>query len=679
MYLPELKLWNFRKFGVLGSGDFEQSEPGLIVNFYEGVNVIIGKNDSGKTAIIDAIRYVLHTKSGEYVAIDDKDFYKPNNGARSTQMRIECLFRGLSANDAGLFLEYLSLEDDTYNKKVQVLRVTMSARRFEDGRIIVKTYAGESGENNNLPYEMREYLSAVYLKPLRDALQEMTHGYKSRLAQILQAHSVFGKTERDEVGKHQLERDYISLKNSIDSYFSKDEHRGKEITDKINEIIKNQFLLANDNKNAVIKLTGSELPDILKQLDLILEDNKSGLGSLNLLCMAAELLLFTEQTRGIKLTLIEELESHIHPQLQLRLIDYFDREQQFGQFILTTHSITLGATIPLKKLIVMTNERALSMDKESTQCSEQDYKFLHRFLDATKANLFFAKGLILVEGDAENLLIPTIAKIIDKDLHKYGVSIVNIGSTAYKRYVRIFQRKNGEPFGMPISIISDLDIRSFEYYKDQKETKKVYHIREDIKKKLSDNFGDDVNWADIPNVFFSESEYEEYIANNKKTRKFAAGKKKAMTAVIKEGYGDITCDDIEFKREQKRANLQEQYNDDIKIFLPKCWTLEYDIAKSALFKKMALSIELSKAEMQDIDVDDELVAKKEIEIEKKYNGTVTDEIAFEIFKPLNDGSVSKAITAQYLSCLLSNDDKDTIETDEYFDYIVRAIKHVTAE
>ena len=679
MYLSELKLWNFRKFGVLGSIDFEQSEPGLIVNFHEGVNVIIGKNDSGKTAIIDAIRYVLHTKSGEYVAIDDKDFYKPNNGARSTLLKIECLFRGLSANDAGLFLEYLSLEDDTDNKKVQVLRIIMSARRFEDGRIIVKTYAGESGENNNLPYEMREYLSAVYLKPLRDALQEMTHGYKSRLAQILQAHSVFGKTERDEVGKHQLERDYISLKDSIDSYFSKDEHRGKEITDKINEIIKNQFLLANDNKNAVIKLTGSELPDILKQLDLILEDNKSGLGSLNLLCMAAELLLFTEQTRGIKLTLIEELESHIHPQLQLRLIDYFDKEQQFGQFILTTHSITLGATIPLKKLIVMTNERALSMDKESTQCSEQDYKFLHRFLDATKANLFFAKGLILVEGDAENLLIPAIAKIIDKDLHKYGVSIVNIGSTAYKRYVRIFQRKNGEPFGMPISIISDLDIRSLEYYKDQKETKKVYHITEDIKKKLSDNFGDDVSWADVPNTFFSEGEYEEYIANNKKTGKFAAGKKKAIIAVIKEGYGDITCDDIESKRDIKRASLQEQYNDDIKIFLPKCWTLEYDIAKSALFKKMALSIELSKAEMQDIDVDDELVEKKEKEIEKKYNGAVTDEIAYEIFKPLNDGSVSKAITAQYLSCLLSNDDKDTIETDEYFDYIVKAIKHVTAE
>lgn len=308
---------------------------------------------------------------------------------------------------------------------------------------MVKTYAGEVGESNTLPYETREYLAAVYLKPLRDALLDMTHGYKSRLAQILQAHSVFGQNERDDAGKHKLEGEYAVLKKSIDEYFGKDENKGKEITDTINEILKNQFLLADDNKNAVIQLTGSELPDILKQLDLILEDNKSGLGSLNLLCMAAELLLFTEQTKGLKLTLIEELEAHIHPQLQLRLIDYFDREQNFGQFILTTHSITLGATIPLKKLIVMMNNKALPMDEESTLCTEQDYKFLNRFLDATKANLFFAKGLLLVEGDAENLLIPTIAKIIGRDLHRYGVSVVNIGSTAYKRYINIFKRKMG--------------------------------------------------------------------------------------------------------------------------------------------------------------------------------------------------------------------------------------------
>ena len=185
MYLSQLKLWNFRKFGITGDTDFELSSPGLEVTFHKGVNVIIGQNDSGKTTIIDAIRYALHTKSGEYIAIDEKDFHISDDGIRTSQMKIECTFRDLSANDAGLFLECLSIESDENNEKVQILRIAISARRSEDGRIIVKTYTGESNESNILPYETRDYLSTVYLKPLRDALQEMTHGYKSRLAQIL--------------------------------------------------------------------------------------------------------------------------------------------------------------------------------------------------------------------------------------------------------------------------------------------------------------------------------------------------------------------------------------------------------------------------------------------------------------------------------------------------------------
>lgn len=679
MYLSELKLWNFRKYGTKETVEFEQSEPGLTVHFHEGVNVIIGKNDSGKTAIVDAIRYVLHTKSGEYIAIDEKDFYKSETGYRSTQMKIECLFRGLNPNDAGLFLECLSLENDNNGKKVQVLRVSLSARRSEDGRISVKTFAGEAGENNTLPYETRDCLSAVYLKPLRDALQDMTHGYRSRLAQILQAHSIFGKQERDDKGKHKLETDYVTLKKSIDEYFNSDEHRGKEITNTLNDIIKNQFLLANNNKSAVISLTGNELPDILRQLDLILEDNKSGLGSLNLLCMAAELLLFSEQTRGLKLTLIEELEAHIHPQLQLRLIDYFDKEETFGQFILTTHSITLGATIPLKKLIIMTDDKAFSMDEQSTLCTEQDYKFLRRFLDATKANLFFAKGLLLVEGDAENLLIPAIAKIMDRDLHKYGVSIVNIGSTAYKRYVKIFQRKDRESFGMPISIVSDLDVKSIEYFNEQKKSPKLYHITDDIKSNLTKNYSNDVNWDSIPKYFFSTAEYKDFITKNKKVERVDIKKKEAMSNIIATGFSEITAEDIKVIRNERRTTLENQYNGEIKIFLPKCWTLEYDIAKSSLFKKIALAIELAKAEIQNKEINEQLTTKLEKKIDKKFNHGTNDQIAYEIFKPLNDGNVSKAITAQYMASLLSDADKDTIETDEYWNYIVNAIKHVTEE
>lgn len=519
MYLSEIKLWNFRKYGIKNGEAFDKAAPALDVHFHNGVNVLIGENDSGKTTIIDAIRYVLHTKSGEPIYIDEKDFYKSKekNSQRTRQLKIECFFDGISDDDAALFLEWLGVKNTGGGKKNFILKVCLSAKRMDDGRIIPHFYAGMGGEGNSMSYEARNYLNVVYLKPLRDALQDMTHGYKSRLAQILQAHSVFSDSNKDSDGKHQLEKDYNNLKALVDKYFNKDgEQDGSKITKALNTTLKEKFLLQSDNKNAVIQLTGSELSDILRQLDLVMEDNKSGLGSLNLLCMAAELLLFSEKMRGLKLTLVEELEAHLHPQLQLRLIDYLESKGEYGQFILTTHSITLGSTIPLKKLLILKDEEVFPMDDDATCCTEFDYRFLQRFLDATKANLFFAKGLILVEGDAENLLIPTIAKIIGKDLHEYGVSIVNVGSTAYKRYVNIFRRKDRKRFNMPISIITDLDVRSIEYYEDpdNKGRKEVFRVTEETKNELN-GYNDYVQWENLPVFFMTKTGIDEYIDSNK--------------------------------------------------------------------------------------------------------------------------------------------------------------------
>lgn len=66
MYIDTLNKWNFRKYGVKGDF-FDSAEPGLSVRFNRGVNVLVGENDSGKTAIVDAIRYVLKTQSGEFI------------------------------------------------------------------------------------------------------------------------------------------------------------------------------------------------------------------------------------------------------------------------------------------------------------------------------------------------------------------------------------------------------------------------------------------------------------------------------------------------------------------------------------------------------------------------------------------------------------------------------------
>lgn len=440
--------------------------------------------------------------------------------------------------------------------------------------------------------------------------------------------------------------------------------------------------MQSDNKNAVIQLTGSELSDILRQLDLVMEDNKSGLGSLNLLCMAAELLLFSEKMRGLKLTLVEELEAHLHPQLQLRLIDYLESKGEYGQFILTTHSITLGSTIPLKKLLILKDEEVFPMDDDATCCTEFDYRFLQRFLDATKANLFFAKGLILVEGDAENLLIPTIAKIIGKDLHEFGVSIVNIGSTAYKRYVNIFRRKDRKRFNMPISIITDLDVRSIEYYEDpdNKGRKEVFRVTEETKNELN-GYNDYVQWENLPVFFMTKTGIDEYIDSNK-VKRISKAVREEIHNIFDKNKESITKEDIDKVRELKLKKLRGLYQDEIQIFTPKKWTLEYDIACSKLCNHIATAIKLAEIEGKGGSVDAEEIEEVKKQIESIGYEENNSKDAYTIFKPLNDSKVSKAITAQYLASLLENEDNDTIKkillTDPYMSYLVDAIKHVTS-
>ena len=95
MYISELKLWNFRKYG---GSDFNLEKPHLVVPFKKGMNVLVGENDSGKTAIIDAIKYVLKTNAYESIRLQHDDFYNDKE-----RLRIEILINGMTIDEAAIF------------------------------------------------------------------------------------------------------------------------------------------------------------------------------------------------------------------------------------------------------------------------------------------------------------------------------------------------------------------------------------------------------------------------------------------------------------------------------------------------------------------------------------------------------------------------------------------------
>ena len=103
--------------------------------------------------------------------------------------------------------------------------------------------------------------------------------------------------------------------------------------------------------------------------------------------------------------------------------------------------------------------KVYSLEKEQTKLDEDDYLYLEKYLDATKANLFFARSVIIVEGPGEALLLPTLSKLLGCNFTDYGTSLVDVRSTGLRRYARIFQRKDeNKQLDVNVACVTDRDI-----------------------------------------------------------------------------------------------------------------------------------------------------------------------------------------------------------------------------
>lgn len=170
MYLKEVSLKNWRKFKSI-----DEEAPALIVPFKKGLNILIGENDSGKTAIIDSIRMVLGTNSKNTEWITDEDF---SEGRES--LEVECIFDNLSPKEEAFFLEWLTLEGEQLEKSS--LRIVLRANKYKDANHVEKiskeVVAGPVNHEQSMNSIAQEYLRVTYLKPLRDAASELKPGYR---------------------------------------------------------------------------------------------------------------------------------------------------------------------------------------------------------------------------------------------------------------------------------------------------------------------------------------------------------------------------------------------------------------------------------------------------------------------------------------------------------------------
>ncbi len=482
MYLSKIIIENFRCFGE-GDNRFELSlKPGL--------TALVGENDAGKTAVIDALRFALGTTDQELNRLEDTDFHvrsaeeaKQSSEKEKDQppeIKITCKFENLTDNQLKSFIEFLTYGKDANDKPVLYVcwtaKATGETRRGRPYRR-VEVRSGEKGEGPSIDREVRDLLlNATYLRPLRDAEQDLSSGRGSRLSQVLLKTEEIKSSGQKYNSQSEINREYLESLNVVGIGDLADELLGKQKgVEAARNVIDGHLgtlSLNGSNLRSSIKVSGTtddpeiRLRQILEKLDLSLAgQGRLGLGSNNLLFMTCELLLLAQEREGNKLLLIEEPEAHLHPQNQLQVIKFLqDQASKDGtgvQIIVTTHSPNLASAIKLDNLVMISGRRPFPLRRGETELEESDYGFLERFLDVTKANLFFARGVLIVEGDSENILLPTLANLLGRDFTRDGVSIINVGGIGLRRYARIFQRKNLQKntlIEIPVACVTDLDV-----------------------------------------------------------------------------------------------------------------------------------------------------------------------------------------------------------------------------
>ncbi len=635
MFLSNIKIWNFRKFGTNGS--FDLALPHFNLKFKNGITLLIGENDSGKTAIIDAIKLVIKTHGTDWVRVEAEDFFRLSDSQKAGRFRIECRFDDLSDDEARHFTEWLGW-DDTDNPAKAYLRVFVDVSRNDDRVLPFDVKGGIDEEGTILSAEAKEKLKSTYLRPLRDAENELSARRNSRLSQILHSHDAFKEKQN-----HLFIDLARKLNEEITSYFKGQDRQGADLDPnkqggkELKKVI-DGYLSQFAGKETQFEITDSTLKSILESLNLLFMDGYNlGLGSHNLLSIASELLHLQKQNwDGLRLGLVEEIEAHLHPQVQLQVIETLQKDAKDVQLIFTTHSPNIGSKIPLDHLIICQGDKAFPMGEGETMLSKTDYSYLQRFLDITKANLFFAKGIILVEGWAEELILPVLARKVGINLTSKCVSIINIGNTAFLRYASIFKRIAGAEMKTKVAVISDADIKPVA----AGETKQI----------------DDPSNPGGPQISvpYTEAEIQQRIA------------------------AAITIKEIKYNGQVVKAFISPQ------------WTLEYCISKSQKLRQLFYKsvLEGLKEQKQDEGIANLSPYEQSIADVGTYFNNWTDSddaIAFAIYDHILNGKttlpvakekISKAIIAQrFAANLEANTDITDLLTETSITYLLNAVRH----
>jgi len=442
MFLKKFKIKNYRCIKYAS------------IDFNKGVNILIGENNSGKTAVLDALRVCLsYGKQWRDIWVSVNNFHldKNNPDADIEDIEFHLFFEIENEVETGIFNELHSVGDGGKQE------LQLHFRYYIDERSGVKKVRynvwGGDNEGQSITPDVLDLIYFIHLDALRDAVHHLRPVRGNRLGEL------YSKIVTDEKRQEFLSGKVRNVLNG-DTDWNTLIDQGKS---KVNEHLK-ETTITGKEQNVEIDFLPFEFRKIVDNLriqtpvyneDIIengdkqryFELHQNGLGYNNLIYIATVLGDLKRQkeleSNAYVALLIEEPEAHLHPQLQNIFFNYLNKLNEIGfQIFVSSHSPTITAKADLDSLIVLQEQEneITSLEIKKSNLDDINKKYLKKFLDVTKCQLFFSNGVILVEGISEALLIPVFSEIIGSDysIEKKGIELVNLNGVAFEHFGKLF-------------------------------------------------------------------------------------------------------------------------------------------------------------------------------------------------------------------------------------------------
>ncbi|WP_299621035.1 AAA family ATPase [uncultured Tenacibaculum sp.] len=482
MFLEKLNIKNFRGIKELN------------LNFNSSVNIIIGENNAGKSAIIDALRICLSIgKQWKDIGIkNDEDFHINVNEINSPLEPIEfgLVFKIETPQDREYFQSLLwQNPDDPTDVNLQI-QARYSLETNPKGNLVLRwDIWGGQNPGQRIKPEEAQLLFYSYLEPLRNAeleLRPYAKGNKvtSLFKEMTKYEKINEAGENEEVElnidkKNQLantlqdviqDRDWTGVVKTGESFVN--EHLEKaDIRKKESRVHLKLLEYKYDN---IVKGVLTRKPVYEEELlngdftqQKYFDISQNGLGENNLILASSVLGDLknrrAEQIEHYYALLIEEPEAHLHPQKQNSFFNYLSSLKDLGvQIFVTSHSPTITAKSDLDNLLVLQKQDDLisNFALKKSELSSNNKNYLRKFLDVTKSQLFFSNGTIMVEGISEALLLPVFAEIMGEEfnLDKNGIELININGVAFEPFAKLYNSEDASKrLSAFCSIITDND------------------------------------------------------------------------------------------------------------------------------------------------------------------------------------------------------------------------------